>query len=257
MKTKSLIILGSISYLVFLLALTPAATIVPLLNIPKQTLSASAVAGSLWSGSVQTIRAKQHIFNTSQWSLKPLSLFTGNVSADLTTHYKELPVSTELDYSLLSQHVKLNNLVSSFSAASLQDLLKLPFGQLAGNIRVNLDSVSIIPKKLPQVNGAIDWHNATLILSESMAFGHINIQFVSDGTAGQTATISNKDGELSINGSLKIQSNQSYTLNLRLQPRTNASSELRNLLPLIAPKKVKSEHIILRKGHLRDLGIKF
>ncbi|MCK4708607.1 MAG: hypothetical protein KAU21_08325, partial [Gammaproteobacteria bacterium] len=61
---------------------------------------------------------------------------------------------------------------------------------------------------------------------------------------------------LSIQGDIKILANQRYTLDVKLKPRANASSELKNILTLVAPRKVKSEHIIHRAGHLRDLGVR-
>lgn len=254
MKTKLLLITGSASYLIFLLILTPAANIVPWLNLPAQKISLYGISGSLWSGSIDTAVINKHKLQSSVWSLNPFSLFRASLSADLQTNYQSQPVSSRLDYSLLSNSILLTDLQSTVKADALQKLLNIPFGQLAGTIQIKLDNVEVLAGTAPLVNGSIVWNNAKFTLADTISFGQLQLALQTSESGDLSGKLSNTQGELSIQGDIKILADQSYSLNIKLKPRANASTELQNILSLIAPRKVKAAHIIQRNGHLRDLG---
>ncbi|MCK5336660.1 MAG: type II secretion system protein N [Gammaproteobacteria bacterium] len=256
MKTKNIFIAGAISYFLFLLILTPAANIIPLLTPSSNKISLHGISGSLWSGEIDQVIFNKQKLQSLRWSLNPLSIFAASISTDLQTEYKGQSISSQLEYSLISKIITLNDLQSSIKATELQKILNLPFGQLDGEINIDLHTVDLVAGKLPLINGKISWNNAKLSLSNTISFGQLQLILHSNDTGDLFGELSNKQGELSIQGDIKILANQRYTLDIKLKPRANASTELKNILTLVAPRKVKSEHIIHRAGHLRDLGIR-
>lgn len=254
MNTKHLLFTAIGGYLLFLVILVPAASIVSWLNLPPQTISLSGVSGSLWSGTIDNAVINQHKLQSTEWSLKPFSLFTARLAADLKSHYESIPVSSGVNYSLLSHSLSLTNLHSTIPAETLQQTLNIPLGQLAGTIQVTLPDVELISGKLPLVNGSIVWNNAKLTLADTISFGQIQLALASNAAGDLSAQLSNQQGELNIQGDINILANQRYSLNIKLTPRANASAELLSILSLIAPRKIKADHIIQRNGHLRDLG---
>lgn len=256
MKTKKIIITAAISYFLFLLALIPAETILPLLNKPANGITLQGISGSLWSGSIDEVDLKKQSIQSLKWSLNPFSLFTASLSSDLEASFHGQTLSTQLDYALISKAITFNDLKSTIDAKELTDVLKLPFGKLHGIVNIDLNKIRHTAGELPLVHGRVVWNNAKLTLSETSSFGRILLNLDSDDAGGLIGKLSNKQGELSIQGDIKVLANQSYTLNIKLTPRANASSELKSMLSLIAPKKVKSDHIINRRGQLKDLGIR-
>jgi len=255
MSSKKLIITAVISYIVFLLILLPAAQIFPFLKIPASTASFSGISGSIWSGRIDRVRLQKQNIHAVQWDVKPLSLLTGTLSADILSSYQNIDASTLLDYSLFSKKLSLSDLRSEFSASQLQKLLELPFAELTGSIHMDMNSIVLQQNKLSQVNGQIIWNDAKVKISKPIALGILNVDVSTPKSGELSAILSNRQGALSIQGKLKLMANSRYTLDVRLKPRANAPSELTDLLRLIAPKKIKSEHVIQRSGRLKASGL--
>jgi len=256
MKTHHYIIAGATTYLLFLLLLTPAATVISFLNIPEKTVSLNGITGSVWSGQVAEATIKKQSVEAISWSLNPLSLFTGNVSTELQATVFENQVDGNLNYSYINNATTLYDISSYIKAENLQKLLNLPFGELAGSIKLDLNEIIIKPKALPSIAGDIRWKNAQLTLSEKISFGDILLTITPDDQGNLIGKLSNTKGQLIIKGDIKVTPKSIYTLRLTLKPRANASSELISILKLVAPRKVKDEHVLNKSGHLRQLGIK-
>lgn len=256
MNIKPTLITAVSSYILFLLILVPAANIAPLLNTPATGVKLHGISGSLWSGEIDHVSIKNQNIQSVKWSLNPLAIFGANLSTNLESSFQGQPLSTQLSYSLLSNNSTLNNLHSSINASDLTKILNIPFGQLKGIINISVDNMLLAAGKLPLIHGQVKWKNAKLSLGNTTSFGHLLLKLNSNEAGDLLGVLTNTQGELSIAGDMKVLANQTYTLNIKLTPRPNASNELKNLLPLIAPRKIKSSHIIRRSGHLHDLGIK-
>jgi general secretion pathway protein N len=255
MKTKTILISAISSYFLFLVFLIPAANIIPLFNTPSSGVKLYGISGSLWTGRIDQVMIKKQRVQSVNWSLNLLAILTANLSADLEADFQGQPVSTQLSYSLISNTATLSNLHSSVNASDLNKILNIPFGQLSGIIKIDFDNVQLNTGKLPLVNGQVKWNNAKLTLGNTTSFGQLLLTLNSNEAGDLLGVLSNTQGELSIAGDIKVLANQKYTLNIKLTPRANASNELKNILSLIAPRKVKSSHIIQRSGYLRSLGI--
>ena len=255
MSSKKLIITAAISYIVFLLILLPAAQIIPLLKIPASTASFSGISGSIWSGKIDHIRLQKQNIRAAQWDIKPLSLLTGKLSANILSSYQSIDATALLDYSLFSKKLSFSDLRSEFSASQLQKILELPFAELSGSLHMDMNSIVLQKNKLSQINGQITWNDAKVKVSKPISLGILNFDISTPNAGELSATLSNKQGALSIQGKLKLLANSRYTLDVRLKPRANAPAELTDLLRLVAPKKIQSEHVIQRNGRLKIPGL--
>lgn len=256
MKTKQLLITAGVSYFLFLITLTPAANIIPLFNNKTTGIVMSGISGSIWAGTVEKINLKKQTIQSLKWSLNPFSLLTANLSTDVEASVQGQAITTKIDYALFSKTTSLNNLHSSINANELKDILKLPLGDFSGIINININNATLTAGKLPLIDGLINWNNATLILSDKISFGKISLTLNNTDNGDLIGRLNNTQGELSIIGDIKVLTNKKYTIDIKLTPRANASNELKSILSLIAPRKVKSSHIIHRTGYLRDLGIR-
>lgn len=256
MKTKHYAMTAIIGYLFFLLILTPASTVVSFLDLPPKKVALHGVSGTIWSGMIDRASFNKQQLQAISWSLNPLSLLTGSLTTALEASVYNNTVNTRLHYSYFSDQLKLTDLQSNINAKDLQQQLNLPFGELAGDIRIKFDQIEIIPNTLPSINGLISWTNARLTLAEKISLGNIFLRLEPGANNEISGKLSNTNGDLSINGDIKVSAQQIYTLHLRLKPRANASDELLSIVRLIAPRKKNNEHVLTRSGHLRQLGIK-
>jgi len=256
MKSHHYIIAGVTGYLLFLLLLTPAASVISLLNLPAKTISLSGITGSIWSGQVAQAQIKSQPVEAISWSLKPLSLFAGNISTKLQATVFESPVNGRLNYSYIDSSTSLYDVSSYLKADALQKKLNLPFGEIAGNLKLNFEQIIIKSKALPAMSGEIKWSNAQLTLADKISFGDILLSINPDDAGNLSGKLSNTGGELIINGDITVTAKSIYTLRISLKPRANASAELLSIIKLIAPRKEKDQHVINKSGHLRQLGIK-
>jgi len=256
MKTSQTIVIAIVSYVFFLLILTPASTIVAQLDLPPKRVSLDNVTGSIWSGNIDHAVINRQSVNNIQWSLSPWSLLVASINSDIEADVFNNRVNTNLDYSLLSSQIRLTDVKSTINASDIQKQLNLPFGELHGVIQVNAEQVDIIPKSLPAISALISWKKAQLTLAEKISFGDLFLRLSPADNGDLAGELSNIGGQLSIKGTIKVTAKQIYTLNVRLTPRANASAELLSIVKLVAPKKKANEHIINRSGHLRQLGIK-
>lgn len=256
MKSHHYIIAGVTSYLLFLLLLTPAATVISFLNLSTHSINLAGVSGSIWSGQIEQARIKTQSIENVSWSLNPFSLFTGSVVTDLQANVFNNPVDARLDYSYISNSTSLYDVTSYLKAEDLQKKLNLPFGELSGNLNLDFEQIIINPGKLPTLTGHLQWKNAQLTLSEKISFGNILLDLKPDKEGNLIGKLSNTNGELALKGDIKITDKSIYTLRIGLKPRANASAELLSIINLMAPRKEKGEHVLNRSGHLRQLGIK-
>lgn len=254
MKIQHYIITALLTYVFFLLLLTPAASIVSRIELPR-SLQLNGISGSIWSGQIDQVLFRQQSLSNLEWSVHPLSLITGSISSDIKTDIFQNTVNGVIDYSLISKQLNLTDIKSRINASDLQQQLQLPFGDLDGVISLSADEVIIEKGKLPNITGVLSWRNAKLTLTSAMNLGDLFIRVAPGENGGLTGDISNLRGQLTVKGKLTVSDKQIYSLNLTLKPRANAPEELLSLLRLMAPAK-KGEHIISRSGHLRQLGIK-
>lgn len=255
MKTAHLIILGSASYILFLLMLTPAATVLSLANIPPHTAQIEGVSGTLWNGSADRVTVNRREINQLSWSLNPLALFSASIDSDVSATVFNNEVTSNISYSLLSQQVTLTQLSSRINASEVQQAINLPFGVLEGQININVDELTLVANKVQDLTARLSWTGARLTLAEPVAFGNIFLNISSNDKGDFEGKLSNVNGDLSINGQLNLSKNQTYLLDATLTPRSNAPKELLNILNLLAPQKSGTAHVLKRQGHLRQLGI--
>jgi len=255
MNSKTLIITAAISYIIFLLILLPASQVISLLKIPATTASFNGISGSIWSGRIDHLRLQRENIHAIQWDINPLSLVTGNLSAHMLGSYQNIDASALLNYSLFSKKLSLSDLRSEFSAGQLQKILELPFAELTGSMHMDMNNIVLQDNKLSHANGQIIWKDANIKLSKPISLGKINLDLTTPKSGELSATLSNKQGALSIKGQFKLMANSRYTVDVRLKPRANASAELTDLLRLLAPRKIQSEHIIQRNGRLKIPGL--
>ena len=257
MKLRTYIITAVLAYGLFLITLTPASAVISLLDIPAKQVKFHGVRGTLWNGTIDNVELKKQTIKNLHWDLNGWALFAGSLSSRIDANVFDNKVSTDIALSLFSQSITISDLDSVIFAKDLQQQLDLPFGELGGTIKIHFDEIAFTDKTFPNhVLGKIDWSNAKLTFGNDMNFGNIKLDLNTDDKGKVIGKLNNDGGDLTINGDLDVTDKGQYKFNARLKPRANAPQELVGALKMIAPKQQKGEHLINRRGNLRQLGIK-
>ena len=255
MKIKYYILTAVISYLFFTLASTPAATAFSLLkdNI-KLPFSIQGIDGSIWNGHAQRLVAQNapQIDNLS-WTINPFSLLLAHLSANIKTEVLKNKITGNVTFSITDQQVSASEVKTKLTGATIQQLLKLPLGEIGGDFDINIDQ-AVINQPLPLITGVILWNKATFTLVDTVDLGNIEISLTPSEAKTLIADIKNKGGDISIEGKVSLAENKNYVLDLTLKPSQNASSNITQSLGMFAKRQTNGTYLVKQNGNLRSLG---
>ena len=255
MKPVYYIAIAVVSYLLFTLANVPAATVISLAekNI-KLPAKIYGVQGTLWQGNADNliIQGQPRIDNL-QWSLNPLALLLARISADVKASLKDQPVSGHLSMTA-GGDILASDVHTQMQAEKVQQLIDMPFGELAGVFNLDIQSLHWQGEGLPETTANIQWQKAKLTLAETVSLGHIEIRITPTETKGLAASIKNKGGMISLSGSASLQPNNQYKLNIQMTPEKNASQNTVQSLSMFARRQPDGSYRFVKNGNLRQLG---
>jgi len=255
-KKRYYILTAVFSYLFFLLSGVPASKIISLADENK-LLPAKlyGVHGSLWNGGAEKIIIPNQLpIDNLKWSLSPASLLMAKLSSELNGNIKNQNFIGNVSVNAFGT-VEASNIRARIDSQTMQELIQMPFGELGGVFNLNIESITLGSSPLPDVNASLKWKSAKLTLAETVDLGHINIT-IKPGSENQlVATITNKQGQLSINGTANVDDKKMYALDLRIKPAANASSNITQSLTMFSRRQKDGSYLVKRKGNLREFGL--
>jgi len=256
MKKRYYILIAILSYLFFTLANIPAAKVVTLLesnvSIPAKFYG---VYGSLWNGGAEKVLIQgQPPVDQLQWSLNPASLLLATLNADIKASIKEQNIIGNLSLSATGTF-SASDIRARIDAGVMQELAQMPIGELGGVFNINIESMQLDADKLPIINADINWKNATLTLVESVDLGHVNILIKPDDDDKLAATITNKQGQLTLDGKTSVDNKKSYSVDLRITPEKNATDNIRQSLAMFSRRQTDGSYLLKRNGNLNEFGL--
>jgi len=255
LKRRYYILIAVISYVFFILTNVPANKVLSVvkanINIPANI---SGVQGSLWQGSAQNITLKgQPPLKNITWSIHPLALLLAQVSADIKTTVEQQNITAQVSFSPFSGHVMAEDVRAEIDAKTLQKLIQLPFGELAGKINADIQQLSFDGQNIQQLNGVLRWSKAKFTLAETVSLGNIQVILSSDEAYNIIAKLSNKGGQLKLDGDVKLQANKNYQLDMKFTPAKNASNNIKQSLSLFAKRQNNGSYRLRQNGNLLNL----
>jgi len=255
LKLRYSLLIAVISYVLFTLSNVPANKILTLIKanveLPAQIYG---VEGSIWQGSAQNIIINaQPPLNNFNWSINPLALLLAQVSADIQTQIEQQKITGHTTYNIISGNLIADNIHTEIDAKALQKLLNLPFGKLDGKISADIKQLIVNGQNIQQLDGVLRWNKAKFTLAETVKLGNIQIILTSDETQNIIATLSNKGGQLKLEGDVTLQANKNYQLDMKFTPAKNASNNIKQSLSLFAKRQNNGSYRLKQTGNLRNL----
>jgi general secretion pathway protein N len=218
MTRNKLIFIGVVSYLLFMLILTPASWWLKLAPLPAQ-LQLGAVSGTLWQGEVAGVRYQQLQFDTVRWHLNGWRLFTAKLQFDVSSGNMQNSVQPYLKgtVSYGMGGAALHNTILKLPVAHILPLLSLPLPvDATGELVLDVQQFGQGKPWCDVLTGNASWQNARLQtptgtwLELQSLFGQLSC---ASGTAVLTTDGNNVLGldvkavvnaeQLLVNGSLK------------------------------------------------------
>ncbi len=255
MKKRYFILSAILAYLVFLIALVPAAPVLALVQNYVPAFSVQGVSGSLWTGKAATISINhQHTLTSNSWQFNGWRLFLGELSLDLTSQYQQRLLSTELALQLSGQ-LTARDIKASISAATLAQLAQLPLAELGGEISLQFERLVWKASQVPRAIGILRWHNASITVAETADLGNVSIVLTEGVAQPVLARISNQGGQIKLDGEANVGEDGEYHAQLTMLPNSDASANIRNSLGMIAKPKPGGRYQIDHSGNLKQFGL--
>lgn len=164
-----LIAAGIIFYFVLLIANLPAAQVIHRLPLPDN-IYLNGVSGTVWNGALQTVVVKGVQLNNLRWNVGFPSLLVGGLSVGIQAGSQQDPdnivLHGEVNYSLLSQQLTLEQTHLQIPAGTVMGLIRLPLPvQAGGRFTVDLQALDFNVKAMQceTAQGEGHWLNASAV----------------------------------------------------------------------------------------------
>jgi len=256
MKKRYYILIAVLSYLFFTLGNIPAAKVIALID--KNTnapVKLYGVHGSLWNGGAEKVLAQgQPPIDNLKWSIKPAMLLLAQLNGEVNGSIKNQNVIGNFNVSALGT-ISASDIRARISAPVMQELIQMPLGELDGIFNINIEHLELKQQGIPMIKANLKWENAKLTMVESVDLGFVALSITSGDNDQLSAKISNKKGQLLIDGNAGVDDKKAYNLNLRITPDESASDNIRQSIAMFARRQTDGSYLVKRKGNLRDLGL--
>jgi len=256
MKKRYYILIAIFSYLFFTLGNVPAAKVISLVQKnTKLPAKLYGVQGSIWNGNAEkVIISGQPAIDNIQWNINPAMLLLARISGEVKGSIKNQSVVGDVSVSAAGTF-NASNVRARIEAPVMQEFLKMPLGELGGVFNINIESFEATQEGLPKLFANIKWKSAKVTVLDTVDLGFIDLNLRTDDNNQLLAKISNKKGQLVLDGKAKLDSKKTYDLNLRITPETNADNNLRQSIAMIAKRQSDGSYLLKRKGNLSTLGL--
>ncbi|MDH5764667.1 MAG: type II secretion system protein N [Gammaproteobacteria bacterium] len=254
MKPKHYILTAIISYLLFTIVTTPAASIFSLIQKDtKLPFTIQGIDGSIWNGSAERViipSAPQ--LENIYWSINPFALLIANVSASIEAEIMNNILTGDISVSNDGSY-RASDISTQLSSSTVQKLINLPLGELSGEFYINIESIQST-KNIPVIDGTIAWEKAAYTLADTVNLGTINLIIKPADSNALKAKINNKGGDIAISGEIHIADNKTYKLDLAFAPLETTNNNIKQSLAMFARKQTDGSYLLRKTGNLRSLG---
>lgn len=234
-QRRRLIILGVVSYLIFLLVNLPASFLVDQVLSSTKTarlVKLNQVQGSVWSG--QALDASIGAINLGilNWDLSPWGFLLGDIDVDLKFNQDETQGSGQLSIGFGGK-LAVNALKLEFPAEIIQTAIALPFVSLSGLVTTDIDNAEYMQDETFHVEGKVLWQDAVLRMPNLVELGDIAI-LMSPFNQGTRIKINDKgNGPITINVTVDVYANGRYKMNGTLTPKDASQQHITEVLKFI------------------------
>jgi general secretion pathway protein N len=242
-RTGWLVALGVVALLVFALVTLPAAVLAPF--AARAGIEAAGYAGSVWSGSAESVAWRGARLGDLRWRLAPLELIRGRVTGHATVGRPDGSIDTDFTSSVAGDEVRLQNATFDLPLTALDALpLGMPKGW-RGRASGAITDLQVENRLPIVVTGTLDLDGLVAPAPRNAAVGSFRAVFphpqpqpslsVPPDPANVTAHVTDKDGPFSVDAQLTVSPTRNFALEGTLSPRGAVPPAVQQSLQLLGP----------------------
>jgi general secretion pathway protein N len=222
--------LGVVAFIVFAVASLPADVVVS--RLAPYGVQADGVSGTVWRGAAQVLQVRGANLGRVTWSLHPLPLFIGRLSADVRMTRADGSVQTKLSAS--SGRIAFADLTASVPLTALPPNT-IPGGWV-GSLGLSLDKLELAGGWPTVAVGTIQVLDVTGPANRPINMGRYKVTFPADTPSGANAVVgalSDLGGPLQVNGTVQLKSDRTFLAEGLVAARPEAPREITNMVQIL------------------------
>jgi len=220
--------LGLASYLIILIATIPVRPVYSLFAARLAPLSLQGVQGKVWNGRASAVHYNKLGVGSISWDYRPAELISGRFGFNFTNEDRQTRTTGTAGVSLLGTPY-LSNVKGYAPARNLYSMLGTYPLTLGGKMQYDMSKIRLKNNQIDYIQGSITWLNATISAPFQAKLGTLDLQISSQENSIQIQ-VTNKGGQLGVEGSITVQTDKRIQTDIRITPRKNANPGLINVL---------------------------
>ena len=187
--------------------------------------------GTLWRATASNVRVNRVYLGKLDWNINPLYLLLGSVHADIDFRSADGYGNAEVSMGL-GGSTKISTARVNLPIASLTPLMYgLPL-KTDGELALLIDDLHSVPGERLNIDGKIVWTNAAIQFRESLKLGDLSMVLTA-AEKGSRGILSDAGGPLIVEGTLQLNPDGRYQLNMKLAARDKSDRDLNSSLAML------------------------
>ncbi|MDO6459329.1 type II secretion system protein N [Granulosicoccaceae sp. 1_MG-2023] len=252
------VLTGVIAYILFFALRFPASAVIS--RVDTQPARLDGVSGSVFNGRIATVTLPntalptgpdEFLIENVSWGFAPLRLFSGAGAADVA-----FDAYQGTGEGRVAQRFNGVSEVKDFHYATGArgiNVLLDPLAEVAGELSIDIDSLTLREQLLESMTAVIEWRDAALIRPLPARLGRVEIQIEPKQAGSHLASIRASGGELIIDGTVTLALNGDFNTDLTIRPAPEASRELTDMLRAMARPASDGSFRVRRSGNMNRL----
>lgn len=224
------IALGSVFYLVFLVALFPAAQAHRLaagsLTRALPALKLAQLEGTVWSGRAGVVAYRQTMLGQATWQASPFALLIGKASLTALLQNEHGYLQSRVAAPLTGGSVNLSAVEGRLPVMELARFAPYLPVVLEGVVSLDLPSFVVdSTSRIVAAEGKVIWHQAGMSSPQQLVLGDLQLSLHTEGEQ-VVGDISDGGGPLKVNGALQLSPDGGYRINGTVSAAPDAPATL-------------------------------
>lgn len=230
MKTRSLLLIGLFSFIVFVLVSAPVAVVWPRLAASQPALELAGLSGTVFDGTASAVSLQgRPLARPLHWRFRPLSLLTAKLGFHVDGALDGLNFDGRVAKSL-GGDIAVDGMQASGGLKSLLNLSGDTFLPVDGEVAIDLDTLRLAGNFPKRLNGEIRIGNVRWTLTkEAQALGDFTILLSTEAEV-IVARVMPTAGPLDVGGEIRVMADRSYEVDLKVKAKPDATQGIQNLV---------------------------
>lgn len=230
MKTRSLVLIGLLSFVGFVVVSAPVATIWPRIAARQPTLNLSGLSGTLFDGSASAVSVQgRMVARPLHWTFSPLSLLAARLGFHVDGALDGLRFDGKVARTLGGE-IAVDAMQGTGSLKGLLNLTGDTFLPVDGDVVISIDSLRLANNFPKQLAGELRIGNVRWSLTkEPQLLGDFAIAIATEADV-IVARVSPTAGPLDVGGEIRVMADRNYEVDLKVKAKPEATPAIQNLV---------------------------